>query len=125
MASVQELADEWIAYWRHHAETGKFPDSDVSCEVDRLARDQPETAWEVILAILSRLGSDASDTLVQVLAAGPLEDLLAEHGESFIDRVERKSRVDARFRFLLGGVWQNAMARDVWQRVQRCRNEVW
>ena len=49
-------------------------------------RDQPEQAWEVILEILDKIDPQPSDKFFQLLAAGPLEDLLAHHGEEFIER---------------------------------------
>jgi hypothetical protein len=60
-----------------------------------------------------------------LLAAGPLEDLLAHHGELWIDRVEAQAQADPKFNYLLGGVWQNQMTEDVWQRVQAVRRDVW
>ena len=84
--------------------------------------NDPQEAWEIILSLNERLLSDKATSL---LAAGPLEDLLSRHGEAFIDRVEVQARRDPDFNRLLGGVWQNAMSEDVWQRVQAARNEVW
>ena len=63
--------------------------------------------------------------MIAVLAAGPLEDLLAKRGEDFIDRVEELARKDPKFNDLLGGVWRNTMTDEVWQRVQAIRNHVW
>ena len=60
-----------------------------------------------------------------ILAAGALEDLLADHGPDYIDRVEDTARKDPKFNRLLGGVWKNSITDDVWHRVQAIRNEVW
>ena len=54
----------------------------------------------------------------EVLAAGPIEDLLAKHGADFIDRVEAEARNDPNFAKVLGGVWKNEMPADVWARLQ-------
>ena len=59
------------------------------------------------------------------LAAGPLEDLLVLHGDSFIKRIEIKADNDAQFNYLLGGVWQNKISSDVWERIKTIRKEVW
>jgi hypothetical protein len=69
----------------------------------------------MILSIRSR---DQSIHIEQVLSAGPLENLLALHGEGFIDRVESEAQRDPSFAKLLGGVWKNRMSDEVWQRVQ-------
>ena len=52
------------------------------------------------------------------LSAGPLEDLLVYHGHEVIDRVESEARSNPKFASLLGGVWKNAMADDIWRRIQ-------
>ena len=60
-----------------------------------------------------------------LLAAGPLEDLLSEHGPVFIDRLEQEATASKRFDHLLGGVWRLSMTDDVWNRVQKARSAVW
>jgi hypothetical protein len=84
--------------------------------------EEPDLAWSAILAILR---SDLSDEQRASLAAGPLETLLAWHGEGFIDRVEHQAALDRRFNYLLGGVWQCGMPQEIWERVQRARVAVW
>ena len=83
-------------------------------ELDDLCTDSPEDAWEIILGVLAR---DLSDEDIGMLAAGPLEDLLARHGRSIIERVEHEARRNPAFASLLGGVWQNTMSDDIWTRV--------
>lgn len=80
-----------------------------------LAFENPEALWEFILEVLQR---DPPTEVVEVLAAGPLEDCLAKCGEKVIDRVEERAKSDPKFRSLLGGVWRNSMSDDVWARVQ-------
>ncbi len=50
--------------------------------------DTPEFVWEVILQILQR---ELSEEQLALLAAGPLETLLAGHGGLFIDRIEQQA----------------------------------
>lgn len=64
---------------------------------------------------------DPDQKFVEEFAAGPVEDLLAYQGVALIDRVERKALKDRSFAFVLGGVWQNAMPDNIWDRVQACR----
>jgi uncharacterized protein DUF6869 len=47
----------------------------------------------------------ASEQAFQCVVAGPLEDLLAQHGAIFIDRVEHSAKTDQRFKRCLGNVW--------------------
>jgi len=77
-----------------------------------------ESLWILILAVLAK---DTSDEVLQLLSAGPLEDLLAKHGNAFIERIELEARQNPQFRDLLGGVWQNSMTDDIWQRVEAAR----
>src|ERR1044072_8098587 len=83
---------------------------------------QGEHLWQFITTAYKR---DLSDRAVGLLAAGPLEDLLAEQGPEFIDRVEELARKDPKFNYLLGGVWRNSMTAEVWERVQAARHKVW
>jgi hypothetical protein len=80
-----------------------------------LSFEDPEVLWEFILEVLQR---DPPTEVVEVLAAGPLEDYLAKYGEKVIDRVEARAKSDPNFRSLLGGVWRNSMSDEVWARVQ-------
>ncbi len=75
-------------------------------------------AFEIIEAIHEL---DPDHRTVEQFAAGPVEDLLAYQGVVLIDRIERKAQDDRSFAFVLGGVWQNIMPDNIWERVQRCR----
>lgn len=82
-----------------------------------LALENPEELWDLILEILKR---DPPTDVIEVLAAGPLEDYIPKLGEKVIDRVEAQAAADPRFKSLLGGVWRNSMSDEVWSRVQAC-----
>ena len=84
--------------------------------------ENPQLAWRAILDIAQRSLTEDEEAL---LAAGPLEDLLSWHGPEFIDRVEREAKINSQFNHLLGGVWRNEMPEEIWQRIQKMRNEVW
>ena len=84
-----------------------------------LALENPKELWEFILEVLKR---DPPTEVIEVLAAGPLEDYIARLGGQVIDRVEAQAAADPKFRSLLGGVWRNSMSEDIWRRVQACRD---
>src|SRR5882672_11112318 len=86
-------------------------------EFDRLVRLEPESAWEAVLAVLA---ATTNEYTLSNLAAGPLEDLLNQHGGTFIDRIEKLARSDPRFQELLCGVWR-ASTPEIWRRVVRAR----
>ena len=80
-----------------------------------LVKYLPQKVWNIILLIWSM---DPSATIIQELSAGPLEDLLAQHGDGVIGLVEAETQRDPTFAKLLGGVWKNRMTDEVWGRVQ-------
>lgn len=94
----------------------------VSQVMDWALEGEADRLWLFILAAYKR---SISDRVVSVLAAGPLEDLLAKHGSTYIELVEQLAKEDEKFNYLLGGVWQNTMSDEVWKRVQAARREVW
>ena len=117
---INKVAQAWIEMW--------------NLDVDDPARDQfewvedfeygavhenPEAAIDLVLEVLNL---NQGNNILEVLSAGPLEQVLAEHGPSIIDRVENLARANKEFSSLLGGVWKNAMTEEVWARVQQVQN---
>ena len=68
----------------------------------KLWRESPDEALDVIIN-LARSADD--DELVEAVGAGPLEDLIREHGASMIDAIETRAKSDLRFRQALSHVW--------------------
>jgi hypothetical protein len=114
-AEKHKLVAAWIAH--HHAERPTRSAHFWAWEaVNDLVKTSPDTCWALVHAIRA---ADGSDKILSNLAAGPVEDLLVYHGHRYIDDVERLSRTDPQFRKLLGGVWKNDIADDVWARILR------
>ena len=86
-----------------------------------LSLDHPEMCWTAILVILSR---EPSDKVLGILAAGPLEDLIEDHGPEYIEKIEAEAKANPAFKHLLGGVWESS-TQEVWDRVQRIRDKPW
>jgi hypothetical protein len=112
---LASLADAWIGYFL--AAKGSVVREKTAWATDlyELEYDDPETLWLLILEIHAK---DQSAQIQQVLAAGPVEGLLARDGERFIERIEIQARQDSKFAKLLGGVWKSGMSNEVWSRVQ-------
>jgi len=91
-------------------------------ELVDLVHEQPERAWQIILALTDRARDPDS---VALIAAGPMEDLLSEHGPAFIARVEERAAADPKFNHMLGGVWRLEMTQDVRSRLNKARKEIW
>lgn len=113
LLGIQNLATRWVAI------RGKF--SDAWEELDVLLRKEPAVAFRVIEEIHNVLVSSEPRDMQAwaLLAAGPLEDLLAENGEAVIATAEALSKTDPEFRKLLSGVWQNSMSDELYARVQK------
>jgi hypothetical protein len=110
---IAALAEAWVS-------SSKAKDGELILFDE--CHEEPEIAWQTIIAISERPLSPEQDAL---LAAGPLEDLLSFHGASFIERVELEAGRNPKFNHLLGGVWKCCMTDDIWNRVQKARREVW
>jgi hypothetical protein len=82
--------------------------------VDDLVNDFPRDAFDLVLSILE---SNQSDSVKGAVAAGPVEDLLVQHGSEFIDLVEQEAKRSPKFGSMLGGVWRSSMDEDIWLRL--------
>jgi hypothetical protein len=67
-------------------------------EMDETAHDDPERCWEIILAILKEA---PSKYVLFSVAAGPLEDLLKHHGDTYIDKIKSEAKHNERLLFAL------------------------
>jgi hypothetical protein len=82
--------------------------------VMELCQHNPEAAWPLV----RKLVECAPESALPVVAAGPLEDLLALHGHVVIGLVEAHALSDTRFRDALSLVWRSSMSANVCDRVQ-------
>lgn len=123
-AELDKIVTAWIA-----AEKGGRGSDDYETNwwaieqvLDWMLEGEGDRLWPFILETYKH---DLSEDIMSVLAAGPLEDLLAKCGPEYIDRVEELARKDPKFNELLGGVWRSTMTDEIWQRVKAIRNQVW
>lgn len=82
-----------------------------------IGEDDPELTWELILLIFEKTSDPA---ILGMVAAGPLEDLVDEHGPLFIDRIEEQAKSNPVFKEALHGVWRSS-TREIWARVEAVR----
>ncbi len=90
-----------------------------------LPQSDPWLCLDAIVEVLARIPADPSNRHIQVLAAGPLEDLLRYHGGKVVDRIEALARQQPAFRMLLNGVWGKRIDPDVMARLARYRSQAW
>jgi hypothetical protein len=120
---ASRLIDDFLSAHTAGGELSEHdPRNESVWELNRLAQEEPDTAWLLILEILART---TDDHVMGNLAAGPLEDLITYHGAAVIERVELESRRNPRFRKLLGGVWRNDTPPEIWSRVEAAQGETW
>ncbi len=106
----------WVERWAYEVDDPKRDEFEWVDEFEYVATHEiPEVGLKLILAILTL---EPSSHLIKVLAAGPLEDLLANHGEKIIEKVESEAKTNSKFALLLSGVWQNSIPDKIWGRVQ-------
>ena len=115
---------EWVESYIAAQEAGGIDiDHPLWWPIERffdLMQEQPNECWQAILAVLDR---EPGENVLGILGAGPLEDLIHEHGPAFIDRIEFEARENPPFKALLTRVWESSTP-DVWARVQRACGDV-
>ena len=79
---------------------------------------QAETIWRFILKVIAKRPSEWT---LGMLAVGPIEDLIGECGDEFIDRIEAAAQRDPIFRRTLHGIRGTTSSEDVWARVVAAR----
>ena len=119
---IEALANAWLAQYDSGESAKDAAHSWAFGTLYDLCSDAPDVAWAVTEAILRH---ELTPHLKSVVAAGPIEQLLAEHGEQIIERIENRARADAGFKALLGGVWKNRMTDTIWRRVQNVAGPKW
>lgn len=92
------------------------PDQWAWDAVMQAVRDRPEDAWPVVLGSVE---AAPSDQVLFTIAAGPLEDLIAEHSDLVIGLIEEAATTSEKLRRALGGVWAHVADPEVAARLER------
>lgn len=114
---IHALAEGWIKHAHAFREDKDADEFDWAWDkAFDLRYEDPASLWKLILEINK---IDQTSVVSEILAAGPLEDLLSDYGQDYIAIVEKTAQEDPCFASLLGGVWKSSMTDEVWERVQR------
>jgi hypothetical protein len=105
---IKELAEAWITK----------PANDWTDEDERLIdlfRDAPDKALATIFAIM-QLADGVK--ILGSLGAGQFENFLGIHGEAYLDVIHSLALQHRRLREVLDDVWQGAMPKRVWHKIE-------
>ena len=114
---LARFVQKWFAEWESSpAVFGRATEL-----LAHLIETRPDDAWERILALVAHAKNEVS---LSYVGAGPLEDLLSEHGRVIIARVESTVATNPRFVACLARVWGGSrMEPSVYARVQELLNK--
>ena len=120
--SISEFGRLYVAFYPEAEEDGG-PEQETTWVWDLMYHLCHEAPGIALDCVVSAARQPLSKFQASCIAAGALEDIIADHGPEVIERIEELARESARFRYLLSGVWPRGQdtARDVWQRVLRAR----
>ena len=107
-AEIRETAEGWLT-----KPAGTWSSDDES--LYGILHQEPDRALATIFAVM-QLTDDPQ--ILGRLVAGPLEDFLGVHGEAYLDVMHTLALQHRRLREVLDGVWQGAMPKRVWHRIE-------
>ncbi len=110
-AGLRELATAWVASQEIEGERSDSEWLPIFAVQD--LDSDPESLWEFVMLAEPMC---RSVTALEMLGAGPLEDLIQSAGADYIDRIEAKAGSSARFSGLLRHVWVPASTDPLTQR---------
>lgn len=118
---IKEWVDAYIAYQSNYDyKSDKQSDQNFWSVMKFFEQmpDKPQLCWKAILEILNR---NPQEKVLGVLAAGPLENLIEDHGSDFIEEIEKEANQNPDFKLLLNGVWESSTP-EVWERILKARS---
>lgn len=120
---MEEL-NEWVnAYIEvHESENSSNEDHTCYWAIEKFAdleMDHPDLNWAAMLHIISL---STSESVIQHLAAGPLEELVELHGVEYIDKIEKAAQTNLTFRLLLRELIETT-DKNIWSRILRARSD--
>jgi hypothetical protein len=91
--------------------------SEAWWRIQKIVRRDPDKGWALLLALLDRAPNEDG---LGLLAAGPIEDFVREHGSAFLDRIDLAAAESERLRRALSWTYGwNVMPADVADRLMR------
>ena len=116
MTDSSKLIQSWIEFQRTQNPNLEWSNDDF---ID-LANEDPEVAWACILGVIE---TEPTEEILTNLAEGPMEDLLAEHGPKFIDRIEDTSKDNIVFARLIKHVWVEGISTQIQNKIRTIQSK--
>lgn len=117
MLDINEIVTAWIQ--RYENLKAKAETQWAYNELDDLSTSQPEVSIKIIFSIFE---NTQNEFVLDNLAAGPLEDVLARQGVKVIDDIEQYVKVNPDFCDVLSGIWENKIPVDILKRINLLLN---
>ena len=114
--SVERLASVLLEFYENPFSTEQdkhFWALECLCEQ---IQNAPEIAFEVTCLAIEGLKTEQA---ASQLAAGPLEDIIKQYLDQFVNRIAQRAKISARFRFVLSGVWLPQENPEKWNRIAK------
>lgn len=119
---LRDLVDTWIRVQEYEIGTEEHNRESWAIEEEMDLAQNSILLWKFILLAYKKPMSARAES---IFAAGPLETIISDYGEQYIQEIEKLARTDLRFKDLLGGVWKSHTPDHIWERVQAVRGKSW
>ena len=97
-AALTQLVEQWLSENKENKQEGTENSQVIDLVIDMRYDASPETQLAFVEKAIEMA---TNEWQLIMISAGPLEDLLAQHGEAIIDTVITKSRQDPKFLSLI------------------------
>jgi uncharacterized protein DUF6869 len=114
LCALPDVRERIIKEYLYYGSVEKPEWGRASDHMSHIIEHAPEIAWGIVTELIDLAPSERA---LGFFAAAPLEDLLSDHGPTFIDRVEQRARENPKFLRAVKRVWRSGMADEVWARV--------
>jgi hypothetical protein len=94
-------------------------------ELNELAIDNPERVWKIIQMInASPVVNDPwRRALLAIVGCGPLEEIIALHGDKILPQILEVAKKDEVLRIELSTIYESSLRPEIWAQIQRIIGE--
>jgi hypothetical protein len=100
--SYERLVEGYLAHANAVAHKRKDTHFWAYEDLHRLAEEKPDAAWPLVLAVVK---GATDDQMLEYISADILEDIICDHAEALIERIEVLALADDHFKRALSNVW--------------------